>query len=86
MGKTRPQSDDEILKAFGARLRDAREVRGMTQEQVAGLCEMSRSYLAGVETGRHNMGIAKVVRIAAVLAVSPAVFFTEAPLAKKRRR
>jgi transcriptional regulator with XRE-family HTH domain len=86
MGKTRPKSDDEILKTFGARLRDAREVRGMTQEQVAGLCEMSRSYLAGVETGRHNIGIAKVIRIADVLGISPAEFFAGPGVAKKRRR
>ncbi len=47
--------------------------------------EAARSYLAGVETGRHNIGIAKVVRIAAALEISPAMFFTE-PGAKKRGR
>lgn len=83
MGKTRKKSDNAILKAFGARLRAAREDHGMTQEQVAGLAEMSRSYLAGVETGHHNIGVTKIIRIADALNISAAALFADT--GRKRR-
>lgn len=85
MGKTRRKSEATILRAFGTRLAAVRESRGMTQEIVAGLCDMSRSYLAGVETGRHNLGVAKVVRIAEAMGVKPSALIEDLTPAKKRR-
>jgi DNA-binding XRE family transcriptional regulator len=72
MGKT----EQEVLRTFGARLRALREAKDLTQDEVAGLSVMSRSYLAAVEAGQHSIGVAKVIRLAAVLGVPPAEFFS----------
>ncbi len=85
MGKTRRKSEDTILRTFGARLAEVRRRAGMTQQQLAGLCAMSRSYLAGVETGQHNLGVAKVIRLAEAMGVNPTVLFEDLVTAKKRR-
>lgn len=70
------KTQEKALREFGARIRALREAKGKTQEQVAGLCAMSRSYLAEVEAGRHSIGVMKILRIAAVLGVAPAEFFS----------
>jgi transcriptional regulator with XRE-family HTH domain len=80
------KKDEEVsLRAFGARLRALREEKELTQEEVAGLSVMSRSYLAGVEAGRHSLGVAKVLRIAAVLGVPPADLFSGYTAATMRK-
>jgi len=63
------------LEIFGSRLRELREKRGMTQEQLADLTETNRSYLTLVELGRENIGLQKILAIAAALGVIPAELF-----------
>lgn len=60
------------LEIFGSQLRELRVKRGMTQEQLADLTETNRSYLAMVELGRENIGLEKILVIAAALGVVPA--------------
>jgi transcriptional regulator with XRE-family HTH domain len=79
------RDEEVLLRAFGARLRALREAKDLTQEEVAGLSVMSRSYLAGVEAGRHSLGVAKVLRIAAVLGVPPAELFSGYTAAMMRK-
>jgi transcriptional regulator with XRE-family HTH domain len=63
------------LEIFGSRLRELREKRGMTQEQLADLTATNRSYLTLVELGRENIGLQKILAIAAALEVIPAELF-----------
>ena len=73
------------LEIFGSRLRELRERRGMTQEQLADLTETNRSYLALVELGRENIGVLKILAIAAALGVVPAELFSGFTAAAMRR-
>ena len=58
-----------IKSAFGARVRYLREVRGMSQEALALLCELDRSYIGGVERGERNISLVNIYKIAHSLGV-----------------
>ena len=54
---------------MGATIRQMREMRGMTQEQLSSASMLSRSYVANVEAGRKRPSMKAVARIAAALHV-----------------
>ncbi len=69
--------DKTALQRFGARVRLARERLGVSQEELAGLAGMHRTYVGGIERGERNVGLLNIIRIARALAVSPADLFEE---------
>lgn len=60
----------EIKKKFGLAMARARRERGITQEQLADLAGIARSYCSDVERGVRNPTITIVERIAKALDVS----------------
>ena len=50
--------------ALGRRLKKLRAERGYSQEQFAKLIEMDRSYYATIETGRRNVTLQNLAKIA----------------------
>ncbi len=58
-------------KAFGQALREVREAREMSQEQLAFESEFDRTYISLVERGIRSPTIRSVVRLADVLEVKP---------------
>lgn len=62
--------NNKTLKRFGAIVRKEREKLGISQEELADLCGLHRTYIGGVERGERNLGLLNVVRIAAALKVS----------------
>lgn len=63
--------DSEIKKAFGLNLRNARHAKGYSQEILANLCELDRTYIGGVERGERNVSLVNIVRIARALEIPP---------------
>lgn len=59
----------------GLRIKELRSDLGVSQEAFAYSIEMSRTYLAEVETGRRNVSIENISRIADGLGVSLREFF-----------
>lgn len=57
--------------AFGMRLRQLREARGISQEHLAQIIGLDRSYLGSVERGERNVSLENIWRIAAGLEVPP---------------
>ncbi len=55
---------------FGARLRDARVRRGMTQDDLAASSGLHRTYVGGVERGERNPSLANIARLAKAVGVS----------------
>lgn len=53
----------------GATIKQMREMRGMTQEELARSSLLSRPYLANIETGRKRPSQKAVAKIAAALQV-----------------
>lgn len=61
---------DPLLRDIGARVRECREKRQWTQEDLAERAELDRSYIAGIEAGLRNPSIKAVAKIARGLDLS----------------
>ncbi|TFI59760.1 XRE family transcriptional regulator [Sphingomonas parva] len=60
---------EQALELIGSRVRKLREEQGISQENMARLCGIERSYYGRIERGKANIGIELLLRIAAALAV-----------------
>ena len=60
----------------GLRIKELRAATGMSQEAFANSINMARTYFAEVETGKRNVSILNVQRIAEGLGVSLDQFFS----------
>ena len=61
---------DPLLLAFGSTIRAARLERGISQEQLALLTGLDRSYMGAVERGDSNVTLLKMHAIAQALDLS----------------
>ena len=64
-------NDDEIKKKFGINVRDIRKMRGLSQENLALVCDLDRTYIGSVERGERNISLINIYRIANALDISP---------------
>ena len=53
-----------IKKEFGSRIQELRKQRGLSQEKFALLIDMDRTYYASVESGKRNISIENINKIA----------------------
>jgi len=60
----------EFLTSFGQRLATIRKRKGITQEKLADLVEVHRTYIGFIEQGKRNPSIGNVYKIAKALKVS----------------
>jgi len=67
----------DVLKAFGERVRAIRLQKGLSQEHLARIAKIDRTYIGGIERGQRNVGIKNVWRIAIALGVPAAALFSE---------
>ena len=58
-------------KAFGAQVRALRKPRGLSQEQLAHLAGLDRTYVGSVERGERNVSLDNIWNIALALGVHP---------------
>ena len=65
----------EFQKAFGARLRDVRKEKGISQSKLSEDTGMSEGYLSRVENGKVNATLDIVRRLGIALGVGAKVFF-----------
>ena len=71
---------DSQLSSFGARLRELRQQRGWTLEELAEASGFSRGFLSRLESGGRQASIAAALTLARIFEVSLAELF-ESPLA-----
>jgi transcriptional regulator with XRE-family HTH domain len=56
---------------FGKVLRQIREEKGLTQEKIAELANVDRTYIYRLETGQRSPSLSIIFRIAKALKISP---------------
>ncbi len=63
------------LELFGNTIRELRKCKGLSQERLAELCHLHRTYIGGIERGERNVGLMNILRLAKALDVLPAELF-----------
>lgn len=71
-----PDTIDVLIK-FGKRVRELRLARGLSQEDLAALCHLDRTYVSSLERGKRNVCLRNITIISASLGVSLSEFFAE---------
>ena len=61
--------ETDIRVRFGRRLRELRQERGLSQEELADRAELHRTYVSSVERGERNVALVNVERLANALGV-----------------
>ncbi len=64
-----------IEKQFGHKVRELREARGLSQEELAFKIGVHRTYLGGIERGERNPSLKNIDLIANALGISLAELF-----------
>lgn len=61
------KSTDKVQKTFGKAVRKARLARGISQEALADLAGLHRTYVGDVERGERNISLVNMSKIARAL-------------------
>ena len=59
-----------IKEKFGYKVKELRQARNLSQEKFALQIDMDRTYLASVESGKRNISLENISKIAVVLEIS----------------
>jgi transcriptional regulator with XRE-family HTH domain len=69
-----------VLVALGKAIRDTRQSKGISQEKLALLAEVDRSYVGRIERGDNNVAVLTLSRLAGALEISVAKLLQKAGL------
>lgn len=59
----------KILSLFGVHIKRIRTAKGYSQEQLAGVADLDRTYISGIERGQRNVSLMNLVKLAKALDV-----------------
>jgi len=57
------------MAAFGRKLREARAEKGVSQERLAELAGLHRTYVSSVERGERNISLVNIAKLAVALGI-----------------
>jgi transcriptional regulator with XRE-family HTH domain len=72
-------SKGELQAVVGRNLRSVRHERGLSQEAMAEILGVHRTYMGGVERGERNLTLRTVERIARMLGLEPLELLSPEP-------
>lgn len=67
----------DIRNTIGHRIKMLRKAKGISQEALANIAEIDRTYMASVENGKRNISIINLEKIINALQLSIAEFFND---------
>ncbi len=68
MGKAKLNNDyEEVLGIIASNVRHYRKAQGLSQEKLAALAEVDRTYIGYIENAHHNVGVKILCQIAKAL-------------------
>tara|TARA_R110002167_G_scaffold123556_3_gene302586 strand:- start:1121 stop:1354 length:234 start_codon:yes stop_codon:yes gene_type:complete len=59
------------LQLFGQHVRELRLANKISQEELAAITELDRTYISGIERGKRNLSLKNILKVAKALRVSP---------------
>jgi len=71
---------ESLAVQFGRRVRQLREAKGWSQEQLATAAQLHRTHISLIETAKRSVQLDTVESLASALGVPPAALFTNDPL------
>src|SRR5262249_31716693 len=66
----------DLKKGFGAEVKRRRVESGISQERLAELSDLHRTYISAVESGKRNLTLESIQRLAKALGASVGSFFS----------
>lgn len=67
--------EEQLQKRFGEKVRELRKAKGLSQESLALVSGLDRTYIGGVERGERNISLLNIHKIANALSVLPKELF-----------
>ncbi|SFL20811.1 Helix-turn-helix domain-containing protein [Paenibacillus sp. 1_12] len=68
-------NEQTIKQVIGKTLKAIRIKQGLSQEDLAGKCEVDRSYISMIEVGRNEPSVSKIFELCDGLNIKPSSFF-----------
>lgn len=69
--------NEDILSKFGKCLRNARIAKGLSQEKLAAIVDLDRTYISLLERGKRNPSLVCITLLCNALEVKLSEFFEE---------
>lgn len=67
----------DVKQKFGLKIKELRKLRGLSQEKLANLSEIDRTYLPTIEKGERNVSLVVIEKLAKALNVNIKDLFDE---------
>lgn len=67
----------DIVRVFGSNVRHYRELKGISQEKLAELSGLHRTYISDIERFQRSISLSNVQKIADALEIETYVLFVE---------
>ncbi|NOU51710.1 helix-turn-helix transcriptional regulator [Pseudoalteromonas sp. JBTF-M23] len=68
-------TQDEVLAVFGSNVQKERQSKEFSQETLAEMAELDRTYISSMERGKRNVSLVNIVKISNALSISPSKLF-----------
>ena len=68
---------EEIRVAYGKAIRSIRQNKRISQEELADLCGLHRTYISDIELGKRNLSLENIDKIAQALQVKKSEIFVD---------
>lgn len=72
-----PKHHDEFLYWFGKRIRTLRQEKRLSQEELAQLAGIDRTYIGGVERGERNISLLNIKKLVDALGINTKDLFND---------
>jgi transcriptional regulator with XRE-family HTH domain len=67
----------KITEKFGKRVKEIRQAKGITQEELAFKSQLHRTYISSIESGKRNVSLVNIEKLALALDCDVTDFFNE---------
>jgi transcriptional regulator with XRE-family HTH domain len=70
-------NSNDPLKKFGLLIRKHRKDRHLSQDKLAEICGLHRTYIGSIERGEQNISLKNIVKLADIFGISVSELFQD---------